>query len=203
MKVLVGICCGGTIHAQTAVSLVGALDALKNSYGASYSVSIQIGGDKAQGMNRLVREALKGEYDYLMSIDNDMIFPPDGIIKLIENDKDIVGANYSVRGNAVQGNPREAVVKVADEHGVKQQMNLADLPNTLFKCHALGNGFTLYKMSVFETLQAPWFHVVEDENGQWSGEDVLFHERAQQAGNEVWCNPQIKMGHIGTFNYEV
>lgn len=203
MKVLVGICSGGTIHAQTAVSLVGALDQLKNVYGASYSVSIQIGGDKAQSMNRLAREAVRGEYDYLMSIDNDMIFPPDGIIKLLENDKDIVGGNYSVRGNSVEGDPREAVIKVADENGVRKTIPLAHLPTALFKCNALGNGFTLYKTAVFKDMKAPWFYVTEDEDGNWSGEDVLFHERAQQAGFEVWCNPQIQIGHIGTFNYEI
>jgi len=201
MKVLVGICCGGTIHAQTATSLLGAVDQLK-ARGIDYMVSIQIGGDKAQGMNRLAREAVKGKYDFLMSIDNDMVFPADGIVKLIDHDKDIVGANYSVRGNAVRGNPREVVVKMADKNGKRITMPFTDLPDQLFRCNALGNGFTLYKTAVFEGMQAPWFYVKEDEQGNWSGEDVLMHEAAQAQGFEVWCSPTIHMGHIGTYRYE-
>lgn len=203
MKVLVGICCGGTLQAQTAVSLIGALDQLKQYGDVEYKVSVQIGGDKPQGMNRLARETVSAGFDYLMSIDNDMVFPADGIVKLLENDKDIVGANYAVRGNAVDGHPREAVVKMANEQGVKISLPLDKLPKQLFKCHALGNGFILYKAKVFADMKAPWFHVIEDKDGNWSGEDVLFHERAAQAGFEVWCNPQIHMGHVGSYSYEI
>ena len=202
MKVLVGMCTGGTVQAQTAVSLVGALDHLKIE-GISYQVSIQIGGNKSQNMNRLVREAIQGEFDYLMSIDNDMIFPPDGIVKLINNDKDIVGANYAVRGNSVEGDTRECVIKIVDDKGKKMATTLNSLPKHLFQCHSLGNGFTLYKTEVFKKLQAPWFKDYETKDGEWHGEDVLFAEDAQKQGYEVWCNPKIKIGHIGKYNYQI
>ncbi|MCA9333853.1 hypothetical protein KC963_02295 [Candidatus Saccharibacteria bacterium] len=202
MKILIGICTGGTIHAQTVVSLIGALDRLKEEQ-IDFTVSIQIGGYKQASMNRLVEQAKKGGFDYYMSIDCDMIFPKDGIIRLLDNHKDIVGANYSVRGTAVNGNPREAVVKVVDENGKKLNLPLSSLPKSLFKCFSLGNGFTLYKMSVFDKIPEPWFEAREDENGDFSTEDVHFMAKAYEVGIGVWCNPQIKIGHIGTFNYEV
>lgn len=202
-KILIGICCGGTIQAPTVASLVGAIDILKNEGDYSFKLSIQIGGDKARGMNNLARECVEGDFDFLMSIDNDMVFPIDAVRRLIEHDKDIVGANYSVRGNAVGNDPRECVVKIANEAGEKISLPLTEVPKTLFKCHALGNGFTLYKGEVFKKMEAPWFRVVEEPNGDWSGEDVLFHEDAQKAGFEVWCNPKIHMGHIGSYRYEL
>lgn len=199
-KVLVGVCTGGVIQAQTVGSLVGALDKLK-AEGYSYKLAIRIGGNKSRNMNKLVEETLDGGYDYLMSIDADMVFPTDGVVRLIDNDKDIVGANYSVRGNGVGNDPREVVVKMADEDGNLISMAATDLPKELFRCHGLGNGFTLYKREVFKDMARPWFEDFEDENGKWSGEDINFHRRAYQAGFEVWCNPKIKMGHIGTYNY--
>ena len=204
MKILIGMCTGGQVQAQTVASLIGALDQLKKYAGnLEYKVSIQIGGDKAQNMNRLARETVEGKFEYLMSIDADMVFPADGIIKLIENDKDIVGANYAVRGNAVDGHAGEAVIKIADKNGKRINIPLSELPDKLFPCNALGNGFILYKAKVFKDIPAPWFKVTEDKDGNWGGEDVLFHEVAQKAGFEMWCNPKIHMGHIGTFNYEI
>jgi hypothetical protein len=203
MKILIGICSGGTIHAQTAVSLIGALNRLKEEGNIDFNVSIQIGGYKPPAMNRLVKAALGGEFDYFMSIDNDMVFPPAGIIRLLDNDKDIVGANYSVRGNAVTGNPREAVVKVADKNGKKLSMPLSNLPKELFKCFSVGNGFTLYKTAIFKSIPEPWFEARENEDGEFSTEDVHFQAKANKAGFEVWCNPKIQMGHIGSYNYEL
>lgn len=203
MKILIGICSGGQIHAQTVVSLIGAINRLKEDGNIDFTVSIQIGGYKPASMNRIVKQAREGGYDYFMSIDCDMIFPADGIIRLLDNDKDIVGANYSVRGTSVAGNPREAVVKVAGKDGKLVNMALSSLPNKLFKCHSLGNGFTLYRTSIFDKIDEPWFEAREDDNGEFSTEDVHFMAKANKVGIEVWCNPKIKMGHIGTFNYEV
>lgn len=202
MKILVGICNSGVIHAQTVVSLIGALNKLNGEGNIDYKVSMQIGGDKPRGMNMLAKETLDEDYDYLMSIDSDMIFPADGILKLIENDKDIVGANYAVRGNSINGAAREAVIKMANKKGKKIEMPVTDLPKRLFKCRALGNGFTLYKRKVFAGAPRPYFRNIEHEDGTWSTEDVLFMEEAQDKGGfEVWCNPTIEMGHIGTTNY--
>lgn len=200
MKVLVGICCGGTLEAQTVASLVSALAKLSNE-GHEFSLSIQIGGDKPHAMNRLARETVEKGWDYLMSIDNDMVFPDNGIIRLIDADKDIVGANYAVRGNAHQGDPRTSVIKIGDKNG--EPIATTDIPKDLAKVLALGNGFTLYKRKVFETIPAPWFENKEDKDGNWSTEDVNFHRLAQSEkyGFEVWVHPKIDMGHIGKYQY--
>ena len=202
MKILVGICTGGQIQAQTVTHLIGALNRLRDE-GHDFKLSIQIGGYKPASMNNIVKEALAGGYDYFMSIDCDMLFPSDGIIRLLDNHKDIVGANYSVRGNAVNGNPREVVVKMADENGKLKSMPAHELPKELFRCFSLGNGFTLYKTTIFEKIPEPWFEARVDDSGRFSTEDVHFMAKANAAGIEIWCNPHIHMGHIGTANYEL
>lgn len=202
MKLIIGICSGGQIHAQTVTSLIGALNKLKDE-GIDFKVSCQIGGYKPASMNNIVKEVLAEGYDYYMSIDCDMVFPPDGIIRLLDNNKAIVGANYSVRGNAVNGNPREAVVKIADDKGKLKSMAVHDLPKQLFKCFSIGNGFTLYKADIFKKIPEPWFEARVDDSGNFSTEDVHFMAKANAAGIKVWCNPKIQMGHIGEFRYEI
>jgi len=202
MKILIGICSGGQIHAQTVTSLIGALNRLKDE-GHDFKVSMQIGGYKPASMNNIVKEAIAEGFDYYMSIDCDMIFPPDGITRLLDGDKDIIGANYSVRGNAVKGNPREAVVKMASKEGKLISTTVQSLPKHLFRCFSLGNGFTLYKTSIFKKIDEPWFEARVDDDGNFSTEDVHFMAKANKAGIKVWCNPKIHMGHIGTTNYEL
>lgn len=203
MKILVGICSGGTIHAQTVTSLVGMLNRLSKEGDIDYQLSCQIGGYKPASMNNIVKECRAGGFDYYLSVDCDMIFSPDAVIRLLDADKDIVGANYSVRGNAVSGNVRQCVVKVADKNGKLRNMQVSELPKHTFRCFSLGNGFTLYKVSIFDKIPEPWFEARVNDDGEFSTEDVHFMAKANKAGIEVWCNPKIKMGHIGTTNYEI
>lgn len=193
-NILIGICSGGTIHAETVTSLIGALETLGDK-GVGVSVSCQIGGYKPHNMNRLVQEAQDHNLTHLMSIDCDMIFPSSGVLRLLDADKDIIGANYNQRATAQSGEGLISTVKMADNKGKLMSMN--ELPGQLFKCWSLGLGFTLMKMSIFDKLEKPYFRDYEDDKGDFHTEDVEFFTKCQKAGFEVWCNPTIKMGHIG------
>jgi hypothetical protein len=37
--------------------------------------------------------------------------------------------------------------------------------------------------------------------GEFIGEDVNFCKRANEMGLEVWCDPTIRIGHIGEYLY--
>lgn len=197
-KILVGICTGGTMESQTVTSLVAAMGKTRDE-GTTVSLNVQIGGYKAPSMNRLVRAAQDGGFTHLMSIDCDMVFPPDGIIRLLEADKDIVGAPYLVRGNSMSGNERVSTMKIADKNGKK--IHTKELPTELDKVWALGLGFTMFKVGVFDKIDAPWFEEYENPDGSYATEDVVICEKAQKVGIEVWANPKIKMGHIGKTTY--
>lgn len=197
-NVLIGICCGGTIHAETVTSLIAAMNTLADK-NVGVAVSVQVGGYKPYNCNRLVKEAQDGGFTHMMFIDADMVFPSSGIMRLLDNDKDIVGANYNQRGNPSAGDPKTSVVKMADDTG--RLIATDHVPGQLFKCAGLGLGFTLMKMSVFEILNKPYFRDFEAADGDHHTEDIEFCEKARAAGLEVWCNPTIKMGHIGSYLY--
>lgn len=197
-NVLIAIACGGTIHAETVTSLIAAMNTLSDK-GVGVAVSVQIGGYKPYNCNKLVKEAQDNGMTHIMFIDADMIFPSSGILRLIDADKDIVGAAYNQRGNPQSGDQNISTVKLADEDGNLIASN--EIPPQLFKCWSLGLGFVLVKMPVFEKLMKPYFRDSESPQGEHHTEDVEFFGKCQAAGFDVWCNPTIKMGHIGKFTY--
>ena len=59
----------------------------------------------------------------------------------------------------------------------------------------------LIKTGVFKKLTYPYFEAFQDKDGLHHTEDVEFCKRANEAGFEVYCDPTIKMGHVGTTSY--
>lgn len=195
-NITIGMATGGTIRSETVTSLIGAMDVLK-SHGVGINLSIQIGGYAARNRNALADVALNNGSNYLMFIDNDMVFKPSAIQRLLDHDKDIVGVHYNARG--VMGKPVISTVKLADENG---NLTSSDhMPAQLFKCFAVGTGLMLVKTSVFPKLKRPYFVAYEEEDGEHHTEDVEFCRKAHDAGIDVWCSPTIEVGHIGNYTY--
>ncbi len=199
-NVAIGICSGGTVCAETVTSLIGALDTLHDK-NVGVMVSMQVGGYKPYNVNKLIASAQEHGATHFMSIDTDMIFPTSGIIRLLDHDKDIVGAAYNARGNPTAGNPMQTVIKMADAKGNPINASADAMPKHLFKCSGLGLGFTLIKMSVFDKLEKPYFRDFESPEGEHHTEDIEFCNKAMKAGFDIWCSPTIKIGHIGTYTY--
>lgn len=194
--ILIGICTGGTIQSLTVMSLMDLL----TSYPEPNALSIQIGGYKPHGMNNLVRDAQQINATHLLNIDSDMTFPPDSIQRLLAHDKDIVGVNYRQRGNHTDQDFAVSTVKFPGKGSEYRRVNPEDFPKELFECAAVGLGLTLINMKVFDKLPFPWFRTTEDKNLH-STEDIVFCKDAREAGFEVWCDPTIRMGHVGSYVY--
>jgi len=192
-KILIGICTSDYVRPQTVTSLIAARDTLLHK-NVGVAVSIQEGGYKPYNMNRLVKHAQDEGFTHLMSIDNDMIFPSSGILRLLDADKDIIGANYNQRTTGLSGNEVIATIKFAGKDG---KLISKEIPSQLFECWSLGLGFSLMKMSIFDKLEKPYFRDFESPEGEHHTEDVEFFTKCQKAGFKVWCNPTIEMGHIG------
>jgi GT2 family glycosyltransferase len=171
------------------------------SHGVGVTLNIMIGGYVARNRNELVETAKKNGSTHLMFIDNDQTFQPSAIQRLIDHDKDIVGANYNARG--VPGKPIVSTVKLIDPETDphKDETYTTEFPAQMFKCFGLGTGFMLINMSVFDKLEKPYFVAYEDPDGTHHTEDIEFCKKAGLAGFDVWCSPTIKVGHIGTYEY--
>ncbi len=197
-SVCIAICTGGTMRSETVTSLIGAMDVLKGN-NVETNLVVQIGGYVARNRNASVQTAIEKEASHIIFIDNDQTFRPSAIQRLLDHDKDIACAPYNARPGP--GRPLTSVVKLLDDKGELEtdgSMKEIDMPAGLFKVGGSGTGFMMIKTSIFEKLDKPYFVAWEDENGEHHTEDIDFCIKARKAGFDVWCNPTIPIGHIGT-----
>ncbi len=143
------------------------------------------------------QQALSSGCDYLWLVDNDMSIPTDALPKLIEADKELIGADYSYRRL-----PLMSTVKTMNEFGRIVIADRSGFSTEPFICHALGSGCKLVKTSALERIPQPWFALGWDATGALSKtDDVWFCEQAKKVGIDTWCMPGLNIFHIGDFNY--
>ncbi len=198
-KVTIGMCTGGTVRAETFVSTMGSVIQMAQE-GYPVGLLVQIGGYVDVNRNKIAEECLKNGTTHLMFIDADMSFPADGIERLLKHNKDIVGGNYNVRLDPTSDVLSGPTVKMLVD-GKPVSLTKDGLPDDLFKCYAIATGFMLINTRVFDKLDFPYFEAYQDKTGKHYTEDIDFCKKVNEAGLEVWCDPTIKIGHLGTYAY--
>lgn len=192
-KILIALTAQRLIFARTTSSLVqAAMD--KKDWDLDFY--LEMGCDIVSARNRIVHTARERGATHLLFVDYDMYFPPHTITRLLKQDKDIIGAAYNFRANANEA-PKSTAVPIT-EADIKHS-HPHELPKETFKCHCLGTGLLLIKMSVFDKIQTPWFMFGYNERGELHyGEDTYFCQRAiKEGGFDVWADPNLGVKHIG------
>ena len=144
-------------------------------------------------------------FKYLLTIEEDNMPPPDGLMKLYEaiegevNGKkyDCVGGLYWTKGEAGQpmcyGSP-----SVMPKNFIPQ----IPQPETLTDANGLGMGFNLWRMSMFTggKLPKPFFKTLQEfQPGVGSRvytQDLYFFENAGKLGYQFACDSRVRVGHL-------
>jgi hypothetical protein len=151
----------------------------------------------------LVKLAREHKATHLMFIETDNIFPPWAIEQLVDDDLMVVGASYNFK-TLTPPNCKEVgvapLVKLWDEEGKPRDIKMDELPPILFRCYSIPNGFMLVDMKVFDLISHPYFMNVWEGEG-FKGGDVYFCENVRKAGIDIWCDPDVLVGHVGSYTY--
>jgi len=149
----------------------------------------------------LLYQAVEIDATHIMFIDSDIVFPKDGIERLLNQDKDIIGGLYHKR----TGDNSPVIFK---QVGDKLESIAPDSMTKSFEVDTIGTGFMLIKMEVFKKMEPPFFYYGDpSEFGLKKialfdlGEDTTFCLKARKNGYKVWCDPTLNLGHIGTKTY--
>lgn len=188
VSLAISILCNGTINTATVSCLLDSFTTLP----IRKQVGFIVGGYPAYSRNLAVKRARELELSHVMFIDADQTFPADGIKQLIEAKKDIIGGNYNERRM-----PLVSTVKILNEHG--EMAHDVPVPKEPFKAYAVATGFMLIDIKVFDKIPEPWFNTQLEP--EFKTEDVYFCEKAREAGFDIWCDPRLNIGHIGSFTY--
>lgn len=191
----IGMAVSDTIAYETVGSLLSMVFACKPLKEVHFMMQ---GGCYVQdNRSKILNKALAHGCTHLFFLDSDMLCPQDTILRLLALDKPVVGAPYNKRQH-----PPETTVKlyqVADKETGKYRVAI---PNEPFKCLALDTGCMLINLDIIKYIEKPYFDLMCDEDGNVvCTEDVWFCRKVLRAGFEIWCDPTIKVGHIGDHTY--
>jgi GT2 family glycosyltransferase len=134
--------------------------------------------------------AIKGEYDYVLWMDSEMVIPKDALKKMLDADRDMVTGLYFQR----RGNHEPVIYSGVD---VNDRIVYENYPkDKLFRVAACGFGCVLMKTEVIRQVsKASDGATFQPFTG--IGEDLSFCYRWRRSGGVIWCDPTIKCGHIG------
>jgi len=144
----------------------------------------------AENRNWLSAQAVKNDCDYLLMIDDDMIFPSNTAKVLVSRNKDIIGIPFHTKKFPV------CITELIIDGSVKSETEANEV-------YAIGAGVILIKTDVFKKVSQPWFDVDKFENGMAkTGEDYWFCNKAYANGYKIYSEPTLKdLGHIGDYTY--
>lgn len=155
------------------------------------------GSDLPQLRNKIVTQALQNECTHLFFIDSDMVFPDDGLLKLLKHDRDIISGLCVMRAE-----PHTPVAKKVDENG--QYYVPYDYTEGRFysDLDSVGGAFLLIKTDVLRKMESPWFAMPE-YMGATMSEDIYFCKKAKGLGYDICLDSSLVIGHIGQYIYTI
>lgn len=132
-----------------------------------------------------VEEAMKLECTHIFMVDTDMIYPPDMLDFLLEDNRDIVGVV------AYKRTPPYFPCVFAKVEGEEYYKSVNVVKKGIMRCDSVGFGAILIKMDVFFKIPQPWFWIDK------KGHDVNFCEKAREYGFDIHVDTDMVIGHAG------
>jgi len=189
-KILIGIPTAKYVETET----MKAIYDLEVPDGYETELQFFYGYNIDQVRNLIAHWALN--YDYLFSVDSDIVMPRDALVKMLQHDKDAVTGMY------IQRIPGTHTLEIYDSSGRSSYSDLKD--RGLVEIVSCGFGCILVKNEVFKSIPYPHFvyHSALDHKDTIS-EDTDFCKKARDRGFKIWVDTSIKCRHKGTTWFDV
>jgi hypothetical protein len=156
----------------------------------------------AGARNLIARKCLDRKSDYLIFVDDDMTIPhmADSVKKMIAADKDIIMGICTCK--PAPHFPNIGKIESIGESGTicdSVSRHIFQYPrDKIFEIDNGATAFVCIKRKVLEKMEAPWFYMPPNyKTGNIYGEDITFFFNAKMHGFELWCDPTIRVGHLG------
>lgn len=200
MKTLIAIPCGD----QCSTDFLRALLSLEMV--GQVQITFAQGSLIYDARNKLTEIAMEGEFDRVLWLDSDMIFPSDTMKRLaahLDEGKQMVTGVYSTRKQPLEPTIYRNI-SIKQEPGEKfatpKREVYTDWPKEgLFEVAACGFGCCM--------MTAALLRRILDEFGAGFtpvvgfGEDISFCLRVRELKEKIWCDPGFRLGHVGVAYY--
>jgi len=149
----------------------------------------RVGSNRGVCREQLARACVDRDCDWLFFVDDDQVFQPDALCRMLAWEQPVVSALILQRGAPFL--PTIYKTKQDDRFYPLDLQSVGD--NQLVTCAGVGTGGLLIRGDVLRKLDdgRPWF--VYDEK---FGEDLYFSNRCNEAGIQMLVDTGCRMGHL-------
>lgn len=158
----------------------------------SYQISTH-GQSPAGGRNIAIRFALEQGFTHILFIDDDVCFTSDSLKKLLAHDLDVVTGLYLMRNYP----HRPILFDIALDDGKCGWHYLSPNEHGLIPIVNCGLGFVLINTRVFDLIEKPYVRLGQCDLENWT-DDIDFFNRLRKAGVKLYCDLNVKVGHISS-----
>lgn len=159
--------------------------------------------------NLMVSTMLGRGFDDIIMIDDDVVWEPGALIKLLNKPVDLVAASYRHRADPETYPVRW--LEDRDELWADPETGLLEVEGVATGCLRISRAAALRL-----TEAAEWYNdsrapegrswrifgrILDDEHNLY-GEDYSLCKLWRSIGGKVWLDPEIRMGHIGFKTFE-
>lgn len=158
----------------------------------------------ANRTNLAVEAITKHRPDFLFWLDDDMRFPKDALLRLLNRNKLIIGANYTTK--SAQAAP-VTLTDISWQKGVpSKRVYTEETSEGVEQVDSIGFGVALTHVSCYEAIPYPFFQYYYDHDSRrWVGEDVYFCVEAAKRGIPTFVDHDLskEVSHTGLFEYRM
>lgn len=187
MKLLVAIPTTDYMHFEFVRCLVALTEWLKDS-GINYEVHFKGLSLVYAARDTLASYAINNDFTDVLWLDNDMVFEPN-----ILEDLQFCGKDF-VTGVAHSRRPPYVSCTFTDI-SINNIRRVGEYPQAPFRVAGCGFACVLIKTSILKDVMKTYKSCFLPM--QSYGEDIAFCKRATELGHEIWCEPTVRLGHIG------
>lgn len=161
-------------------------------------LGMEVGHAYNQAIESIITHPDLSQWEYILTIEQDNVPPPDGVLKLIEAmdshpELDCIGGLYWTKGEGgvpqIWGDINDPILNFRPQ---------PPKPGELVECCGVGMGFNLWRLNMFkdEKLRRPFFKTLTGMEGQGIGtQDLYFWNDARKYGYRCAVDCRVLVGH--------
>lgn len=153
----------------------------------------------AKSRNLITEKALKMGAEWIFWLDDDQMFTPDVLTKILRRPEAIVIGLTLMRMKMGHGykpiwSDRELWVRDGDPIWTPIDEIQTNADGLMRLCSGTCGG-VLTRTEIFSKIPSPWWQMGQHVPDMF-WEDVYFYEAARKAGYEIWGDPSVRFGHM-------